>query len=89
MPDAQGAPAPARASRARGADPQSDVIWRLTERVKELTALHGAARVMQDDAQSPEDLVRRVLPLLPPAWQFPEVTEARIVVGEVAASTPG
>jgi signal transduction histidine kinase len=68
---------------------QAETIWRLTERVKELTALHGTARIIEDDRQSPTELLRQVLLLLPPAWQYPEITEARLVLGDIVVVTPG
>lgn len=51
----------------------------LQERVKELTALHGTARVLQDDARPVGEALAEVVALLPPAWQYPEITCARIV----------
>ncbi|MDK9698701.1 MAG: sensor histidine kinase [bacterium] len=51
---------------------------KLSERVKELSALHRTARLIQDEELSCEELLQKVLALLPPAWQYPEVTEARI-----------
>lgn len=49
----------------------------LNERVKELTCLYGVARL----AEAPESVgafVQGVVCLLPPAWQYPDVTLARI-----------
>lgn len=54
------------------------LLHRVGERVKELTALHRTARTLQDDRRSPGDLISDVLCLLPPAWQYPEITGARI-----------
>jgi len=51
---------------------------RLQERIKELTALHGTARLLQDAARPLDAVMRDVLSLLPAAWQYPAVTEARI-----------
>lgn len=89
--DRPGTAPPARRTLARVhprfADPQSETLWRLTERVKELTALHGLARLTQDDAQTPEQLLHRAVGLLPPAWQHP--AEARLRCGGHTATTPG
>ncbi len=57
----------------------SGVLHDLRERVKELTALHGTARVLQDDARPLADALTDVVALLPPAWQHPEIACARIV----------
>lgn len=69
--------------------PHNDVIWHLTERLKELTALHATARLIHDDRQPVQHLLDNVLNLLPPAWQFPDVTEARIEVAGACAQTDG
>jgi two-component system, NtrC family, sensor kinase len=61
----------------------------LVERVKELTCLHGIARAVgQHDADLPA-VVHVVLALLPPAWQYPEASRARIVLDGRAYVTPG
>jgi signal transduction histidine kinase len=54
------------------------VLHDLRERVKELTALHGTARILQDDTCPLEDALARVVELLPPAWQYPDIACARI-----------
>ena len=48
------------------------------ERVKELAGLYGVARAAAESA-SMEELFRRVSVLLPPAWQYPEITRCRIL----------
>ncbi|MCB9366131.1 MAG: ATP-binding protein [Calditrichaeota bacterium] len=62
---------------------------KLRERIKELTALHRTARLLQDDVRSVEDVLRDVVALLPEAWQFPEVAAARIQFGSLSLSSPG
>jgi signal transduction histidine kinase len=57
----------------------SGVLHDLRERVKELTALHGTARVLQDDARPVRELLAEVVTLIPPAWQYPEMASARIL----------
>jgi hypothetical protein len=58
--------------------PRDDVQHQLGERVKELTALHQTARILQDHRRSDPDLMAEIVALLPAAWQFPEVAAARI-----------
>jgi hypothetical protein len=48
------------------------------ERVKELTALHGVAQLLSDSARSVPSLMEEIVSALPPAWQYPEITTARI-----------
>lgn len=50
----------------------------LGERVKELTALHGVAQLLSDGARTVPALLQDIVSLLPPAWQYPEITAARI-----------
>jgi len=56
----------------------SEILHDLRERVKELTALHGTARTLQDDSRPIGEILADVAALIPPAWQFPEITRARI-----------
>ncbi|MGH8688919.1 MAG: PAS domain S-box protein, partial [Burkholderiales bacterium] len=60
----------------------------LKERVKELTALHQTARLLQTDQPIDQALLEHFVALLPPAWQFPENCEARIRYGDLIARTP-
>jgi transcriptional regulator with GAF, ATPase, and Fis domain len=64
-------------------------LHELGERVKELTALHGTARLLQDDSLTIVDILERVALLLPPAFQYPDVTEARLTFDGMFAATPG
>lgn len=66
-----------------------DAARRLGERVKELAALHAAARLSQNDELGAGDLLQAFAGLLPPAWQFPEIAAARVACGELRAETAG
>lgn len=52
----------------------------LRERVKELLCLYSIAREVEDSTSSVEEAVERLVRLLPPAWQFPEIAVARITL---------
>jgi len=65
-----------------------NVLWKLQERVKELTALHQAANILQVDKQKAETALQKIVDLLPPAWQYPEITVARITFGRLMVVTP-
>ncbi|MBK6792803.1 MAG: PAS domain S-box protein [Anaerolineales bacterium] len=65
------------------------LIHNLGERVKELTALHQAARLFQNLHLSEMELVKELARILPPAWQYPEITVVRIYLGELNYATPG
>ncbi len=64
------------------------VVWALKERVKELTALHGAARVLEHAGRAPAMILEEIVALLPPAWQYPEIAAAKISLGTVETATP-
>ena len=54
--------------------------WALKERVKELSCLYGIARVLQQPDLSLDILLREIVSLLPPGWQYPEITHSRITL---------
>lgn len=54
------------------------ISHRLQERVKELTALHQASEILQDDDQDITALLKKIAAIIPPAWQYPEVTMTRL-----------
>jgi len=68
---------------------KDDVLHKLQERVKELTALHKTARVLQDLSRPPVAVLQRVADLIPSAWQYPEVTAARIRFDGIGVTTDG
>lgn len=57
---------------------RSSVEHALRERVKELTCFYGVARLAEQEAGSVDRFMQGVVDLLPPAWQYPEVTGADI-----------
>lgn len=63
------------------------LLHRVGERVKELTALHRTVRVLQDSTKPLAHVLNEIVALLPPAWQYPEVTEARIVFDGMVFTT--
>jgi signal transduction histidine kinase len=61
----------------------------LRERIKELTCLYGIAQVVERTELSLEERIRRIVALLPPAWQYPQWAQARIVIDDRTYATPG
>ena len=57
----------------------SRVELALRERIKELNCLYGITRFAEDGPESMEIFLKRVVNILPPSWQYPEITCARIV----------
>ena len=54
----------------------------LGERVKELKCLYGIASIFEQPDITLDEIYQEVVNLLPPSWQYPEVTCARMIVGE-------
>ena len=52
------------------------------ERVKELACLFDIARTVAGPRSSVDELLSRIVKHLPPAWQYPEITGARILLDE-------
>ena len=76
-----------RSSIRRSAAKRNRLLWELQERVKELTLLHRATSLLQQDTDQ-QTLLRELVGLLPAAWQFPDMLEARITVANLIVSTP-
>ncbi len=60
----------------------------LHERVKELTCLYGMARIAERPEVPLDQVASRIVTLLPPAWQYPEIARARIVLDGKQYATP-
>ncbi|MDK9707607.1 MAG: GAF domain-containing sensor histidine kinase [Desulforhopalus sp.] len=50
----------------------------LQERIKELSCLYGISRLVDEDHLTLEAIIQRTVDLIPAAWQYPEITCARI-----------
>ena len=50
----------------------------LRERVKELNCLYGISRLLEKPSISLGQILQGVVDLIPPAWQYPEITCARV-----------
>lgn len=61
----------------------------LRERVKELTCLYGIAQRVAEPGLPLEKILQGVVELLPPAWLYPEIANARIVLDGRSYVTPG
>jgi len=64
-------------------------MWQLRERVKELNCLYSISKLIQAADLSLHEILRGTLERIPPAWQYPEVTVARIVLDGHTYETPG
>ena len=63
--------------------------WALRERVKELTCLYGIAQAASRHPFHLDRFFEEVSRLLPPGWQYPGITEARVTFDGHSYATPG
>ena len=54
----------------------------LGERVKELRCLYAMSSLVEKHGSSLEKILGGIVNVIPPAWQFPEITCTRIKVGD-------
>ncbi len=52
----------------------------VTERTKELNCLYAISQLVETPGISLEEILQGTVALIPPAWQYPEITCARIVM---------
>ena len=60
----------------------------LGERIKELNCLYAVAQLAERHADSMAHFLANVVTVLPPSWQFSELTEARVTFREQRYQTP-
>jgi signal transduction histidine kinase len=65
-----------------------EIAHKLSERVKELNCLYGISRLFENTSISIEEILYSVVKLIPPAWQYPEITCARIKLEDTSINTP-
>jgi len=53
----------------------------LKERVKELNCLYSLTSVVKDNNLSFDEALQKIITLIPPAWQYPDITCAKITIG--------
>jgi hypothetical protein len=58
-------------------DPTQE-LWSLRERAKELRCLYAVTAALSRRNEPPQQVFRAILEAIPPAWQYPEDTTARI-----------
>ncbi|MEE9594702.1 MAG: ATP-binding protein [Candidatus Hydrothermarchaeales archaeon] len=60
----------------------------LGERVKELKGLYGTSQLIADPNKTLDDVFKGTVDLIPPAWQYPDITCARITFEDKQYTTP-
>ncbi len=69
-------------SKIQGEDERKKIEHALRERVKELRCLYGIAKLVERHEPNLDATLQGAVELLPPSWQYPEVTCARIIFEE-------
>ncbi|NIT58822.1 MAG: LuxR family transcriptional regulator, partial [Aliifodinibius sp.] len=59
----------------------------LRERVKELNCLYGISHLVEKQGISLEEIIQGTVDLIPSSWQYPEITCARIILGDQESKT--
>ena len=71
------------------AQPGDQTARALRERVKELSCLYRIGRMFEGSTGSPDEVFQHIVELIPPAWQYPEIASARIVLDDRQYETSG
>jgi len=66
----------------------SEISLTLNERIKELNCLYGLSRIFENSNLTIEEILEGAILLIPPAWQYPEITCARIKIKNKVFATP-
>lgn len=61
----------------------------LGERVKELTTIFVVNEILKDDRLKLDEVLEKIIGILPLGWQYPEICEARIVFDNKQYATKG
>jgi len=54
------------------------ILHNFDERVKELSCLYGIDEIVKRENAAVEDILKEVVRLIPPSWQYPEIAGSRI-----------
>lgn len=68
---------------------QRELAFDLGERIKDLSCLYSVAELVADRSLSLEEILHGTVERIPPGWQYPEATCARISVEGQAYQTEG
>jgi two-component system NtrC family sensor kinase len=68
---------------------EAETALSLKERVKELSCLYFINQIFETFGDSPDEVFQQIVELIPPAWQYPDIASARIVLDGRRYETPG
>ncbi len=75
--------------RRRGGKSLDDILASLKEREKELNCLYLIDEILRAPAALLEEVCGRIIDVIPSGWQYPDITKARISLGEMTCTSPG
>jgi len=70
-------------------DTNTDPIWFLKERAKELNCVYRVEELLRAPDASLDEVCNGIVAALPPGWQYPDICEASIVLGDRSYQTTG
>jgi PAS domain S-box-containing protein len=60
----------------------------INERLKELNCFYGVSKIVEIPDISIEEILRKVIKLVPTSWQYPEITVCRIILDGIEYKEP-
>ncbi len=72
--------------RKKSEEERGELLYKMGERVKELRCINGVAETISDTT-SLEQIIQDIVNLIPPSWQYPEITGGCITVDGKAYKT--
>jgi pyruvate,water dikinase len=69
--------------------PIDKLIHELKERAKELNCLYEVQEILNTPNISVDEVCQRIIKVIPPGWQYPDVCQARFTFAGKAYQTPG
>ena len=61
---------------------KDETLVNLRERVKELQTLYSVSKILQDESKNYESLCQKLVEVIPTGWQYPEITVAKVQIGQ-------
>ncbi len=64
------------------------ILKKLKERVKELNTLYRISKITINKEASLEELLQRIVDVIPSGWQYPEICCSKINIGPIVVTSP-
>ncbi|MEF8834539.1 MAG: PEP/pyruvate-binding domain-containing protein [Candidatus Thermoplasmatota archaeon] len=69
------------------ASPEIEEIDELEERIKELNCFYKISEIVNDASLSLDEALQKIVEVIPPSWQYPDIASARIKIREKEYTT--